>query len=82
MDHPGRGSGLGLLHGVRRDAAFQGPGVLRAYRPEAEDATWAAGHKQGRDDVVTTLPLIMAYITAQEGSTCRQHGPHEVIEHA
>jgi hypothetical protein len=46
-----------------------------------EAATWAAGHKQGRDDVVTTLPLIMAYITAQEGGTCSQHGPHEVVEH-
>jgi hypothetical protein len=47
-----------------------------------EAATWAAGHKQGRDDVVTTLPLIMAYITAQEGSPRSQPGPHEVIEHA
>ena len=47
-----------------------------------EAATWAAGHKQGRDDVVTTLPLIMAYITAQEGSPGSQPGPHEVIEHA
>lgn len=47
-----------------------------------EAATWAAGHQQGRDDVVTTLPLIMAYITAHEGSTCSQHAPHEVVEHA
>jgi hypothetical protein len=47
-----------------------------------EAATWAAGHKQGRDDVVTTLPLIMAYITAHEGGTCGQHGSPEVIEHA
>ena len=47
-----------------------------------EAATWAAGHKQGRDDVVTTLPLIMAHITAQEGSPGSQPGPHEVIEHA
>jgi len=46
-----------------------------------EAATWAAGHKQGRDDVVTSLPLIMAYITAHEGSTCSQHGPNEVTEH-
>ena len=47
-----------------------------------EAATWAAGHQQGRDDVVTTLPLIMAYLTAHEGSLCSQHGSHEVIEHA
>jgi hypothetical protein len=45
-----------------------------------EAATWAAGHKQGRDDVVTTLPLIMAYLTAHEGGT--RSNPHEVAEHA
>jgi hypothetical protein len=32
--------------------------------------------------VVTTLPLIMAYITAHEGSTGSHPGPQEVAEHA
>jgi hypothetical protein len=46
-------------------------------------ANWAAGCKQGREDVATVVPLIIA---AQEKGTgsgpCTQHGAEEVIEHA
>jgi hypothetical protein len=50
----------------------------------ARDAeTWAAGCKQGRDDVITVVPLLMA---AQEnhtaGGTCGQHGAQQVTENA
>lgn len=45
-------------------------------------ATWAAGCKQGRDDVITVMPLLIAAHDAR-GSTCSQHGAQEeVIEHA
>jgi len=46
-------------------------------------ANWAAGCKQGREDVATVVPLLLA---AQEkgtgGDACGQHGAGEVIEHA
>jgi hypothetical protein len=46
-------------------------------------ANWAAGCKQGREDVATMVPLLLA---AQEkgtvGGTCSQHGAGEAIEHA
>jgi hypothetical protein len=50
----------------------------------ARDAeTWAAGCKQGRDDVITVVPLLIA---AQEnntaGGTCGQHGAQQVTENA
>ncbi|MGA8461625.1 MAG: hypothetical protein WB800_39950 [Streptosporangiaceae bacterium] len=50
----------------------------------ARDAeTWAAGAKQGRDDVITVVPLLMA---AQgnnaAGGTCGQHGAQEITENA
>jgi len=45
-------------------------------------ANWAAGCKQGRDDVITVVPLLIA---AQEkgtgGGPDSQHGADEVIEH-
>ena len=44
---------------------------------------WAAGAKQGRDDVITVVPLLIA---AQEnhtaGGTCGQHGAQQVTENA
>jgi hypothetical protein len=45
-------------------------------------ANWAAGCKQGRDDVITVVPLLIA---AQEkgagGGAGSEHGAEEVIEH-
>jgi hypothetical protein len=45
--------------------------------------SWAAGCKQGRDDVITVVPLLMA---AQghhrEGDACGQHGAQEITENA
>jgi hypothetical protein len=55
----------------------------RAAQLARDSETWAAGCKQGRDDVITVFPLIMA---AQEnhrsGGTCSQHGAQEVTENA
>jgi hypothetical protein len=46
-------------------------------------ANWAAGCKQGREDVATVVPLIMAAQEKGTGSgSCTQHGADEVIEHA
>ena len=46
-------------------------------------ANWTAGCKQGREDVATVVPLLIA---AQEKGTgsgpCHQYGAEEVIEHA
>lgn len=43
--------------------------------------TWTAGCKQGRDDVITVVPLLIA---AQEhhrpGGTCGQHGAQQIAE--
>jgi hypothetical protein len=48
-----------------------------------DSETWAAGHKQGRDDVITVVPLLIA---AQEnhtaGGTCGQHGSQQLTEDA
>jgi hypothetical protein len=48
-----------------------------------DNETWAAGCKQGRDDVITVVPLLLA---AQEhhgaGGTCGQHGAQEITENA
>ena len=48
-----------------------------------DSETWAAGHKQGRDDVITVVPLLIA---AQEnhtaGGTCGQHGSQQLTENA
>ncbi len=43
--------------------------------------TWVAGCRQGRDDVISVMPLLIA---AHEGTgdACRRHGPHEVTEQA
>ncbi len=44
---------------------------------------WRAGHEQGRDDVITVVPLLIA---AQEhhaaGGACGQHGAQEITENA
>jgi hypothetical protein len=44
---------------------------------------WAAGAKQGRDDVITVVPLLIA---AQDnhrvGGTCGQHGAQEITKNA
>jgi hypothetical protein len=48
-------------------------------------ATWVAGCKQGRDDVISVVPLLIA---ARQGEpdggddTCREHAPQKVAEHA
>ena len=48
-----------------------------------DSETWAAGAKQGRDDVITVVPLLIA---AQEnhtaGGTCGQHGAQQITENA
>jgi hypothetical protein len=46
-----------------------------------DTATWAAGCKQGRDDVIAVMPMLIA---AQDGGggTCSQHDAQEVTEHA
>ena len=48
-----------------------------------DSETWAAGCKQGRDDVITVVPLLIA---AQEnhaaGDTCGHHGVQEITENA
>jgi hypothetical protein len=42
-------------------------------------ATWAAGCKQGRDDVISVMPLLVA----REGEGARrQHAPQQVAERA
>jgi hypothetical protein len=47
----------------------------------ARDATtWAAGRKQGRDDVIAVMPMLIA--ARAGGGTCCEHGAQEVIEHA
>jgi hypothetical protein len=48
-----------------------------------DSETWAAGARQGRDDVITVVPLLIA---AQDnhavGGTCGQHGAQEITENA
>lgn len=46
-----------------------------------DTATWAAGCKQGRDDVIAVMPMLIAAHDGP-GSTCSQHGDQDVIEHA
>jgi hypothetical protein len=46
-----------------------------------EAATWAAGCKQGRDDVIAVMPMLVAAHDAG-GGVCGQHGAQEAIEHA
>lgn len=43
--------------------------------------TWVAGCRQGRDDVISVMPLLIA---AHEGTgeACRRHRPQEVSEQA
>ena len=45
-------------------------------------ANWAAGCKQGREDVATVVPLLLAAQEKTGGDACGQHGAGEVIEHA
>jgi len=44
-------------------------------------ATWAAGCKQGRDDVIAVMPMLVAAHDAG-GGMCSQHGAQEGTEHA
>jgi len=44
-------------------------------------ATWAAGCKQGRDDVIAVMPMLVA-AHDPGGGLCSQHGAQEVIEQA
>jgi hypothetical protein len=44
-------------------------------------ATWAAGCKQGRDDVIAVMPMLVA-AHDPGGGMCTQHGAQEVIENA
>jgi hypothetical protein len=48
-----------------------------------DSESWAAGHKQGRDDVITVVPLLIA---AQEhhpaGGAGGQHGTQQIAENA
>lgn len=47
-------------------------------------ANWAAGCKQGRDDVITVVPLLIAAQEKKgtESGPCSQPGADEAIEHA
>ena len=48
-----------------------------------DSATWAAGCKQGRDDVITVVPLLIAaQEQGREGGACSQHGAQDVTENA
>jgi hypothetical protein len=48
-----------------------------------DSATWAAGCKQGRDDVITVVPLLMAaQKQGQEPGACSQHAAQEITENA
>jgi hypothetical protein len=55
----------------------------RAAQLARDSETWAAGCKQGRDDVITVVPLLIA---AQEnhraGGASGQHGAQEITENA
>jgi len=44
-----------------------------------EAATWAAGCKQGRDDVIAVMPMLAAAHDAP-GSTCSKQGAHESLD--
>ena len=47
-----------------------------------DSATWAAGCKQGRDDVITVVPLLMAAQEQGKGGACTQHAAQEVTKTA
>jgi hypothetical protein len=74
---------------MRREIQHASDEVARARSHAAqvarEAATWAAGCRQGRDDVISVMPMLIA---AREGGreggedTCRQHAPQEIAEHA
>lgn len=45
-------------------------------------ANWAAGCRQGRDDVITVVPLLIAaHEKAAGDGTSGRHGAEEAIEH-
>jgi hypothetical protein len=46
-----------------------------------EAATWAAGCKQGRDDVIAVVPMLIAAHDAG-GGMYSQHGAQDVVEQA
>jgi hypothetical protein len=70
---------------MRREIQHARDEVARARSHAAQvtrdAATWAEGRRQGRDDVISVVPLLIA---AREGGedTCRPHAPQEVAEHA
>ena len=48
-----------------------------------DSATWAAGCKQGREDVITVVPLLMAaQEQGKEVGACSQHAAQEVTKTA
>jgi len=53
----------------------------RAAQIERDAETWAAGCRQGRDDVIAVMPMLMA---AHEGGggMCSQPGAQQVLDHA
>jgi hypothetical protein len=54
-----------------------------AAQVERDSATWAAGCKQGREDVITVVPLLMAaQEQGKEAGACSQHGAQEVTKSA
>jgi hypothetical protein len=55
----------------------------RAAQLARDSETWAAGCKQGRDDVITVVPLLIAAQEHRtEGGTCGQHGAQGITENA
>ena len=54
-----------------------------AAQVERDSATWAAGCKQGREDVITVVPLLMAaQEQGKEVGPCSQHAAQEVTKSA
>ena len=48
-----------------------------------DSASWAAGCKQGREDVMTVMPLLIAaQERSQAGGARGQHGAQEITENA
>jgi Tfp pilus assembly protein FimT len=48
-----------------------------------DSATWAAGCKQGRDDVITVVPLLFAaHAQGKDAGACSQHAAQEVTKTA
>ncbi len=71
---------------ARREIQHWKDEALRARSHAAQltrdSETWAAGCKQGRDDVLTVVPLLIAAQENRPGGTCGQHGAQEITENA